>query len=210
MSALVLLPAQLHAAILPAGTWTDLFTMSMPVVDKAARTVLVYLAIAVLLRVAGKRLLAQMNNLDLVVVLLLSNVVQNAIIGPDDSVTGGLLGAVILLAVNAVADRGMQHSSLLRNLLEGHGTKVVEDGRVIEGALERLGTSRRELSGAIHHQGADAVSEVASAVVEPGGAINVLLKREEQNVSKAELDAAEARIMAAIASLREQRATASA
>lgn len=89
MSALSLLPARLHVAILPEGTWTDLFTMSVPVIDKAARTVLVYLAIAVLLRVAGKRLLAQMNNLDLVVVLLLSNVVQNAIIGPDDSVSSG-------------------------------------------------------------------------------------------------------------------------
>ncbi|MDO4243748.1 MAG: hypothetical protein Q4C85_08345 [Actinomyces sp.] len=94
--------------------WSDLFVMTVPVADKVLRTVVVYLAIAVLLRVAGKRLMAQMNSLDLVVVLLLSNVVQNAIIGPDNSLLGGLLGAVVLIVVNVAADRWAQRLPRVR------------------------------------------------------------------------------------------------
>lgn len=197
------LPAALDpTAWWPPGTWSDLLVMGVPVLDKALRTVAVYLVITLLLRVAGKRLLAQMNNLDLVVVFLLSNVVQNAIIGPDNSLLGGVLGAVILLALNAGADRLMQRSALVQRLLEGHGTEVVRDGEVLDPALARLGTSRNELASALHHQGADTVAEVASAVVEPGGAIDVRLRREEQNVSKTELDAAVAALTAEIRALR--------
>lgn len=199
----VVLPAALDpTAWWPPGTWSDLLVMGVPVLDKALRTVAVYLVITLLLRFAGKRLLAQMNNLDLVVVFLLSNVVQNAIIGPDNSLLGGVLGAVILLALNAGADRLMQRSALVQRLLEGHGTEVVRDGEVLDPALARLGTSRNELASALHHQGADTVAEVASAVVEPGGAIDVRLRREEQNVSKAELDAAVAALTAEIRALR--------
>ena len=179
--------------VLSVSTASDLLTMSVSAADK-----IVYLAILLLMRLAGKRLLAQMNNLDLVVVLLLSNVVQNAIIGPDNSVTGGLLGAVVLLVINTVLDRLTQRSPVLQRIFEGTGTQVVKDGRLIEPALARLGTSRRELAGALHQQGADSVEEVDSAVVEPGGGIFIRLKREEQNVSRAELDAAVERITAEI------------
>ena len=184
--------------VLSVSTASDLLTMSVSAADKIARTIAVYLAILLLMRLAGKRLLAQMNNLDLVVVLLLSNVVQNAIIGPDNSVTGGLLGAVVLLVINTVLDRLTQRSPVLQRIFEGTGTQVVKDGRLIEPALARLGTSRRELAGALHQQGADSVEEVDSAVVEPGGGIFIRLKREEQNVSRAELDAAVERITAEI------------
>ena len=84
---------------------SELWTIGIPAADKVVRTVLVYVGLAVLLRLAGKRNLAQLNSFDLVVVLLLSNVVQNALIGPDNSLTGALLGAVVLLAVNAVVVR---------------------------------------------------------------------------------------------------------
>jgi len=80
-------------------------SIDISVWEKLVRTVVVYLAIAILIRVAGKRLLAQMNSLDLVVVLLLSNVVQNAIIGPDNSLLGGLLGAAVLIGFNAIVDQ---------------------------------------------------------------------------------------------------------
>src|SRR5437764_11114418 len=84
----------------------DMFQMGVPVVEKAIRTVAVYGGIVVLLRLGGKRDLAQLNSFDLVVLLLLSNVVQNAIIGNDNSLVGGLLGASILIAINAGVVRG--------------------------------------------------------------------------------------------------------
>ncbi|VEG26214.1 DUF421 domain-containing protein [Actinomyces howellii] len=185
--------------------WTDLFVMTVPVADKVVRTVVVYLAIAVLLRVAGKRLMAQMNNLDLVVVLLLSNVVQNAIIGPDNSLLGGLLGAVVLIVVNVGLDRWAQVSGRLRWLTEGTGSVVVRDGRVDHRRLRRLGTSERELAGALHRQGADDVTQVELAVIEPGGDIDVRLRPGARAVTRDELDAAVERILAAVAQQAEPR-----
>ena len=84
--------------------YTPFITMDIGVGEKILRTIVVYLAIAILLRVAGRRLMAQMNSLDLVVVLLLSNVVQNAIIGPDNSVLGALIGAVVLIGFDLLLD----------------------------------------------------------------------------------------------------------
>src|SRR6266511_5215762 len=101
---------------------SDLWTLGVPVAEKVVRTVLVYGGLAVLLRVAGKRNLAQLNSFDLVVVLLLSNVVQNAIIGPDDSLTGGLLGAAVLVAVNASVVRGVARAPRLSRWFEGSPT----------------------------------------------------------------------------------------
>src|SRR6266536_2192647 len=91
---------------------SDLWTLGVPVAEKVVRTAVVYGGLAVLLRVAGKRNLAQLNSFDLVVVLLLSNVVQNAIIGPDDSLTGALLAAVVLLGVNSLVVRVVNRSDL--------------------------------------------------------------------------------------------------
>src|SRR5881409_226812 len=107
--------------------------------EKTIRTVAVYAAIAVLLRVAGKRDLAQLNSFDLVVMLLLSNVVQNAVIGNDNSLSGGLLGAAILVAVNGVTVRFFNlHPRLLR-IFEGTETVVIENGRPAVRAIRRLG-----------------------------------------------------------------------
>lgn len=179
--------------------WNDLFVLPIPLVDKVLRTVAVYLVITVLLRVAGKRLMAQMNNLDLVVVLLLSNVVQNAIIGPDNSLLGGLIGAVVLISANAALDRLSQRVPRLSWLLEGSSTVLVRDGVVDSRALRTVGTTEREFGAVLHLQGADEISEVGSAILEPGGQIDVRLKPEEQTVNKRELDEAVAELKAAIA-----------
>jgi uncharacterized membrane protein YcaP (DUF421 family) len=118
-----------HRSLEPA-VW-DAFTLMVPVWEKVMRTLVVYVAIAVLVRLAGKRGLAQLNFFDLVVVLLLSNVVQNAIIGDDNSLTGGLLGAVVLVAVNAVIVRMVARSDRLTAVFEGTPTTLVERGRYI-------------------------------------------------------------------------------
>lgn len=180
----------------------DLFTMGIGPVDKVVRTVCVYLGIALLLRVAGKRLMAQMNSLDLVVVLLLSNVVQNAIIGDDNSLSGGLLGAVVLVVVNAALDRLSHRSARVRWLLEGSPTVLVRDGNVDETALTRLGITTSELRQALRRQSADSAREVKIAQIDPGGAIVVDLLADEQSVSRAELRAAVAELSELI---RERR-----
>lgn len=179
--------------------WNDLFVLPIPLADKVLRTVAVYLVITLLLRVAGKRLMAQMNNLDLVVVLLLSNVVQNAVIGPDNSLLGGIIGAVVLIVANAALDRLSQRWPRLAWLLEGSSTVLVHDGVVDSAALRRVGTTTREFGAVLHLQGADEISEVASAILEPGGQVDVRLKPEEQTVNRRELDAAVAELKAAIA-----------
>src|SRR6476660_1224297 len=115
-------------AAAPQGMVDDLFHLQMPAAEKVIRTVAVYLGILIVIRVAGKRLMGQMNSQDLVVVLLLSNVVQNAIIGEDNSLIGGLLGAAVLVLVNAGLDRLTLRVPWLAWLLDGRATVVVTDG----------------------------------------------------------------------------------
>ena len=115
---------QLVAAA-PQGVVDDLLHLPMPAAEKVIRTVAIYLGILLVIRVAGKRLMAQMNSQDLVVVLLLSNVVQNAIIGEDNSLVGGLLGAAVLVIVNAALDHWALRSPRVAWLLDGRPTVVV-------------------------------------------------------------------------------------
>jgi len=176
----------------------DVLHMGIPVLDKAIRTVGVYLGIVVLLRLAGKRDLAQLNSFDLVVIMLLSNVVQNAIIGPDNSLTGGLLGAVILVALNAVGVRVFTSSRLAVRLFEGSPTEVVHDGQVDRQNLRRLGIRRVDLEQALHHQGADDLSQVSEASLEPGGTIIVRQNPRDQAATKGDLADLERRLLAAV------------
>ncbi len=189
------------AAQLPASIGTDLWDIQIPPVEKIIRTVLVYVAIVAIIRVAGKRLMAQMNSLDLVVVLLLSNVVQNAIIGDDNSITGGVIGAIVLVVVNAAAERIAQVWPAFRTFVEGRPTVVVRDGALIEGSLDRLGVNASELQTALRRQGADGIDEVDLATFDPGGSITVDVKRAEQALSYGEFTAAMARLEARLDSL---------
>ena len=173
-----------------ASIWQDLFAFEIPPLEKIARTILVYFAIVIILRLAGKRLLAQMNSLDLVVVLLISNVVQNAIIGQDNSLAGGVLGVIVLVVINDAMDRLAQKFAWVRWVFEGRPTTVIEDGQVDQGEVDRLGLSEHEIALALHAQGADHASEVKEAVIEPGGHLTVELKRDHQPASYGELRAA--------------------
>jgi uncharacterized membrane protein YcaP (DUF421 family) len=162
---------------------SDLFALQIPPAEKVVRTIAVYLGILLIIRIAGKRLMAQMNSLDLVVVLLLSNVVQNAIIGEDNSLVGGLLGALVLVVVNSALDRWAQHSDTVNWVLNGRPTDVIHDGVVDESALERLGITPQELENSLRQQGADDASEVAHAAMEPGGTLTVRLKPGQRTAS---------------------------
>ena len=117
--------------------WTDMFQLGLPIAEKIVRPVLVYAFLIVGLRLAGKRELAQLNTFDLVVLLLLSNVVQNAIIGEDNSVTGGLIGAATLLVVNHVVVRFLFRHEQLDRVIEGEPDVLIDDGRLLEDRLTR-------------------------------------------------------------------------
>ncbi|HEX3649349.1 MAG TPA: YetF domain-containing protein [Pseudonocardiaceae bacterium] len=183
--------------------WSDLFTIQVSALDKSLRTVLVYGGLALLLRVAGKRDLAQLNTFDLVVMLLLSNVVQNAIIGPDNSVTGGLLGAAILVGINALWVRVVNRRPRLTAFFEGRPTTLVANGKVVS-SLHRLGLRRADVAVALRKQGAASIGQVERASLEPGGSIVVDLKPEAQDVTVGDLRAGEAGQAALIAELRDE------
>jgi uncharacterized membrane protein YcaP (DUF421 family) len=139
-------------------------------------------------------MLAQLNLSDLVVVLLLSNVVQNAIIGDDNSVVGAVLGATVLVVFDYLLDRIAFRIKHSERILDGRSVILVEDGHVKEDQLRRTGIRDTELRTVLHRMGADHVSEVEYATLRPGGAFDVALKREEQDASAGELEAAVRRI----------------
>ena len=177
---------QLVAAA-PQGVVDDLLNLQMPAAEKVIRTVAIYLGILLIIRVAGKRLMAQMNSQDLVVVLLLSNVVQNAIIGQDNSLVGGLLGAAVLVIVNAALDHWALRSPRVAWLLDGRPTVVVEDWVLDRRALAHVGMSPEELNNAIQPHGADSLSEVQRVALEPGGSITVELKPDARSATIGDL-----------------------
>jgi uncharacterized membrane protein YcaP (DUF421 family) len=168
-------------------TWHDLTHLDIPVLEKVLRTVIVYGGLVILLRLAGKRVLSQLNTFDLVVVLLLSNVVQNAVIGPDNSVLGGLIGAAVLVAVNALWERIATSSDGTSRFVMGSPTVLVTHGVPDRRAISRVGLRVPEVMAALRRQGADRIQDVESASLEPGGAISMQLTADARSASYGEL-----------------------
>jgi uncharacterized membrane protein YcaP (DUF421 family) len=162
--------------IISTSMWKDIFELMLPVAEKMLRPAVVYLFLVVLLRVFGKRELAQLNPFDLVVLLSLSNTVQNAIIGNDNSLTGGLVGAFTLLALNYMMVRFLLRHRRLDQILEGKPTVLIDKGRIVNENLARELLSRSELMTVLHRQGFYALSEVDECVLEPGGVFAIKRK----------------------------------
>ena len=150
-----------------------MFQMPLPILEKLVRPVIVYLVLVLLLRLFGKRELAQLNPFDLVVLLSLSNTVQNAIIGEDNSVTGGVVGAFSLLAINWLVVQVLFRSPKLTHLLEGRATVLVSNGQIDKKALERESLTRQELLDVIHRQGFEDFHQVLRCELEPNGTFYV-------------------------------------
>jgi uncharacterized membrane protein YcaP (DUF421 family) len=174
--------------------WRAMFVEQIPLTEKVLRTVLVYALIALLFRVAGKRGLANLNTFDFVVIFLLSNVVQNAVIGNDTSLTGGAVGAVTLVAVNAMVNRVIASNKKAARLFDGRATAVITDGHVIGRAMRRLGLRRSELDHAVRLQNGDDISQVQRGSLEPGGQLVLDLKAAEQGATKADVAEITARL----------------
>lgn len=150
-----------------------MFQLPLPVLEKLLRPVIVYLALIVLLRIFGKRELAQLNPFDLVVLLSLSNAVQNAIIGDDNSITGGVIGACALLAINWMVVKAAFRSRRLDFLLEGRATVLIRNGQIDRKALKRESMTREELLSVIHRQGFEGFHHVRKCELEPNGTFYV-------------------------------------
>ena len=184
--------------------WNDLMHLDLSVTEKVIRTIAVYLVLAVLIRLAGKRDLAQLNAFDLVVVLLLSNVVQNAIIGPDNSLIGGLIGAAVLIAFNAGVVRLARSNDTVGRALEGTSTVLGRDGAWDDEALRREGLRRADAEAALRRQNANGIGDVEVVTIEPGGAIIATLREDLQSATRADVARLEAKLDALLAGGRLQ------
>jgi uncharacterized membrane protein YcaP (DUF421 family) len=150
---------------------------ALTILFTSLRCIVVYAVVLLLLRFTGKRVLGQFTPFDLVTLLLLSSAVQNAMIGPDNSVVGGLAGALGLLLVNRWASRNRK----LRQTLEGQPTLLVRQGQVHHKNLEREGVSLADLRAALREHGVLGTEDVATAVLEVDGTISVV-HREHDSV----------------------------
>ena len=150
-------------------SFSHMFDLSLPVFEKLVRPIIVYLVLVLLLRLFGKRELAQLNPFDLVVLLSLSNTVQNAIIGEDNSLTGGVIGAFSLLAINWLVARTLFRSRRLTRALEGRSTVLVRDGQIDRRAMQRESLTEDDLLSVLHRQGFTRIEDVRSVELEPSG-----------------------------------------
>jgi uncharacterized membrane protein YcaP (DUF421 family) len=156
---------------LPMQSLTDMFVLSVPIVEKVLRALIVYVFLIFALKIWGKRVMAQLNPFDLVVLLILSNTVQNAIIGNDNSVSGGLIGAVALLVFNNFVVRHLYGHTRLEKWFEGRTDLLIEHGKLREDMLKRDGVSKHEVVMAAHKQGFDTLNDIEKAVLAPGGGL---------------------------------------
>ncbi|MEO8098093.1 MAG: YetF domain-containing protein [Acidobacteriota bacterium] len=166
---------------------SHLFNLPLPILEKIVRAVLVYFFLIALLRTFGKRELAQLTPFDLIVLLMLSNTVQNAIIGDDSTLTGGMIGAIALLAANYLTVRLVFHHPRLDRLFGGAATTLIQGGKLDHAALKKEVLTVRELRMAANRQGIEDLHEVERGTLEPNGAFSF----EKRPVSAADLRYAE-------------------
>lgn len=156
----------------------DMLHLPIPVLEKILRPIIVYLTLILLLRVFGKRELAQLNPFDLVVLLSLSNTVQNAIIGDDNSLSGGIIGACALLSANWLVNRVLYAMPRLNDAIQGKATVLVRDGKVDKEAMQREILTREELVEVLHKQGVRGLGDVKQCTLEPSGTFYVESKED--------------------------------
>ena len=150
--------------------------LHLSLLEKILRPIFVYIAIIIMLRIFGKRQLAQLNPFDLTVLLCLSNTLQNAIIGEDNSVTGGIVGAVSLLAINYFTVRFFFRHRSLDQIVSGKPTVLIEHGKLSHAALASEMLTESELTSAAHRQGFSSLKDIDRCVLEPGGVFSISSK----------------------------------
>lgn len=165
----------------------SMFHLQVPLLEKILRPIIVYFFLIGLLRIFGKRELAQLNPFDLVVLLSLSNVVQNALIGNDNSVTGGILGALSLLTINWLVVRYLYTSPKVDRIVAGVEQVLISNGMVDRAALRKELMTEEELLAVVHRQGFEGFESVKKCVLEPNGSFYI----EGRKPSEAEMQQSE-------------------
>lgn len=184
---------------------TDMFHVPVPIVEKILRPVIVYLFLIVFLRLFGKRELAQLNPFDLVVLLSLANTVQNAMIGDDNSVSGGVVGAFALLSINWLLTWLLFRAPKVDEALEGSPTTLIRAGLVDEAALKRESLTIEELISVLNKNGFNDPAEVETCVLDPNGSFYVKgMQPSGDQVERAQLMSALEGLRAEVIALREQ------
>jgi uncharacterized membrane protein YcaP (DUF421 family) len=176
----------------------DMFHVPLPLIEKILRPVIVYLCLIVFLRLFGKRELAQLNPFDLVVLLSLSNTVQNAMIGDDNSVTGGIVGALSLLAINWLLMWVLYRTPKVNAALEGKKSTLIRGGVVDEAELKKQILTHEELISVLNKNGFNDPADVEMCVLEPNGTFYV------QGKSPSSSDVDQKNLMDAIVRLSDE------
>ena len=164
--------------------WKDMFVLAVPLAEKILRPIFVYAFLVISLRLSGKRELVQLNPFDLVVLLTLSNTVQNAIIGEDNTVTGGVIGAISLLVVNYLVVRFLYNHQKLDHLVEGDADILIENGKISVERLKRELISQQQLEAAARKQGFESLADVQKCILEPGGTLCFVAKKPTSDDSR--------------------------
>ena len=151
-----------------------MFVPELPVVEKIGRGAIVYLFLLVAFRLTGKRQVGQLTPFDLVVLLVVSNIVQNAMIGNDNSVGGCLIGATTIFVLNYLIVEVTFHSKRLRRLVEAHPTILIHNGRILHDNLRTERLTMDDLQAALRRAGVADPTRVRFAVLEESGGISVV------------------------------------
>jgi uncharacterized membrane protein YcaP (DUF421 family) len=183
----------------------DMFHVPLPLAEKILRPVIVYLCLIVFLRLFGKRELAQLNPFDLVVLLSLSNTVQNAIIGDDNSVSGGIVGAFALLAINWALMKFLYRTPKMTALLEGNPSTLIRNGVVDQAEMKKQSLTQEDMISVLNKNGFNDSADVDLCVLEPNGTFYVKGKSpSNDDTQRGELLAALQSLSAEVKSLRAQ------
>jgi uncharacterized membrane protein YcaP (DUF421 family) len=166
--------------LLHGAMFGNLFGLKISILEKILRPILVYAFLVVMLRIFGKRELAQLNPFDLVVLLSLSNTVQNAIIGDDNTLLGGVIGAFSLLTTNYLVVRYLFRHRRLDQLVEGKPTVLIDKGKILKHNLAKELLTRAELVSVAHRQGFSGLDAIERCVLEPGGSFYICGKDPSQ------------------------------
>jgi uncharacterized membrane protein YcaP (DUF421 family) len=182
-----------------------MFHLQLPLLEKILRPIIVYVCLVLFLRLFGKRELAQLNPFDLVVLLCLSNTVQNSIIGDDNTVSGGIIGVLSLLSVNYLVSRLLFHAPRLNKAVSGVETVLIRHGQVDWQAMKQEALTELELKSVLHKQGLRDYSQVAKCVLEPSG--NFFVEEEDPLLEERQRGKILHEIKALTEEVRDLRAT---
>jgi uncharacterized membrane protein YcaP (DUF421 family) len=189
-------------------SFNDIFIIGAPVLEKIIRITAVYFILVIGLRLSGKRELAQLNPFDFVVLLTLSNAVQNAIIGNDNSLTGGIISAAALLTLNYIVLRFIFGHRRIESLVDGKADVLIENGKILENIMKRELITVSELEMAAHKQGFSSIDDIERAILDPDGVISFTAKEPpKEKLRHDELVSILANIQAELAELKRVHGT---